>query len=65
MHMHLAFCSPKGRFLAGCGFGDHRQDRSRTCGVSSGSLAMLAAIRRASSFGQIDNLKLEGAENFF
>ena len=33
--LHLAFCSPKGRFLAGCGFGDHRQDRSRTCGFTA------------------------------
>jgi hypothetical protein len=32
---------------------------------SSGSLAIFTAIRRASSFRQIDNLKLEGAENFF
>jgi hypothetical protein len=35
----------QGTFLGG--FGDHRKDRIGICGVSSGSLAMLLAIRRA------------------
>ena len=34
---------------------------AKTCG----NFAILTAIRRASSFRQIDNLKLEGVEDFF
>jgi hypothetical protein len=34
-------------------------------GNNSGSLAIFTAILRASSFRQIDNLKLKSAENFF